>query len=207
LNKTEHINLNNLIAIASSEVDLPGATAEVNNIAPLFQSSIILQEEKVDKNKIKQSISSISGQLNVLHFACHSVFNDHVPELSYIALPAHEDKQENLYYHHILSLDLRGVSLVTLAACSSGRIRAMGGDDIVGFIRCFFVAGSSIVLAPIWNIDDEASVEFFTHFYNSLLTGITPSQSLRQAQESLSRTDKWAHPFFWGAFSLWGYSG
>ena len=61
--------------------------------------------------------------------------------------------------------------------CYSGRgeIKAEG---VVGIARAFLGAGARSVIASLWALSDEATLEFMKHFYEHLVAGKSASKSL-----------------------------
>jgi CHAT domain-containing protein len=89
-----------------------------------------------------------------------------------------------------------------LSACETGLGKAMNGDDLIGMTRGFLYAGSSNVVASLWEVEDDATGELMKQFYRNLAAGQSKKEGLRQAQLSL-----WARfpdPLYWAAFYLTG---
>jgi CHAT domain-containing protein len=92
--------------------------------------------------------------------------------------------------------------LVTLSACETGLNRAMSGDDLIGMTRGFLYAGSSNIIASLWEVDDEATAELMVTFYEKLRAGPGKAQALQEAQQALWK--KFPEPRYWAAFYLTG---
>jgi CHAT domain-containing protein len=92
--------------------------------------------------------------------------------------------------------------LVTLSACETGLGKVLNGDDVVGLTRGFLYAGSSNVVASLWEVDDLATSELMKRFYTNMKSGIPKRDALRQAQ--LETKKEFPHPFYWAAFFLTG---
>ncbi|HEX6335221.1 MAG TPA: CHAT domain-containing protein, partial [Flavisolibacter sp.] len=60
------------------------------------------------------------------------------------------------------------------------------------------------VVASLWKVDDEATSVLMNEFYRGLSRNLDKVDALRAAQEKLSRDPRFSHPFFWGAFVLYG---
>ena len=54
--------------------------------------------------------------------------------------------------------------LVVLSCCHSGRGK-VNSEGVVGIARAFLAAGGRCVLATLWAISDEATMEFMKSFY------------------------------------------
>lgn len=137
-----------------------------------------------------------------LHFAGHAVVNSRNPLLSVLVLSPAADGQDPgiLYAREIQNLDLRGVGLVVLAACSSAQGAEGGGGT--GLARAFLAAGAGPVVATLWRIDDRAAAALFEVFYERLGAGDDPVAALRTAQ--VRWIDQGAPASVWGAFTITG---
>ncbi len=107
----------------------------------------------------------------------------------------------------LAQLDLRGTVLVVLSACDTGAGRADPGAEFAGLRRAFALAGARSQLTSLWAADDEATGVLMGHFYSSLYAGLSRTQALRDAQQTVRARASWAHPFYWAGFVLWGEDG
>ena len=88
--------------------------------------------------------------------------------------------------------------LVVLSCCRSarGQIRSEG---VVGIARALLGSGARSVLVALWAIQDEATEQFMSRFYEHLVGGESASESLHQAMKwmranGFSDVEQWA-PF------------
>ena len=93
--------------------------------------------------------------------------------------------------------------LVVLSCCHSGRGEVMS-EGVVGIARAFLAAGARSVLVSLWAINDEATTEFMTSFYQYLADGKSASVALHQAMKSLRDSEKFSAIKFWAPFMLIG---
>ena len=91
---------------------------------------------------------------------------------------------------------------VVLSACETGLSEVSTGDEMVGLVRAFLVAGAARVVASQWPVDDAVTASFMLQFYEALVRGLSASQALCHAQAVIKRTHP--HPYFWAAFTLYG---
>ena len=93
--------------------------------------------------------------------------------------------------------------LVVLSSCHSGRgeIKAEG---VVGIARTFLGAGARCVLVSLWEVDDEATLEFMKSFYFHLTEGRSASEALNRAMKCLLESEKFSKVRYWAPFTLIG---
>ncbi len=145
----------------------------------------------------------------LLHFATHAIIDDVHPELSRIALSL-VDKQGRaqdgfLRLPDIYHLDL-SADLVVLSACQTALGREIRGEGIIGLTRGFFNAGARRVVASLWQVDDRATAELMRLFYAAMLGSQhqSPLAALRTAQNAMRAQSRWASPYYWAGFTLYG---
>lgn len=68
----------------------------------------------------------------------------------------------------------------------------------------FLAAGARSVIASLWAIDDEATLEFMRHFYKHLITGQSAGESLNHAMEWIRESDSYSAVKYWAPFVLIG---
>lgn len=95
----------------------------------------------------------------------------------------------------ISKLDLNGCRLVVLSACQTG-LGEYNSEGVYGLQRAFKLAGAQSILMSLWSVDDRATAELMTEFYNGLIASKEPDGALVSAQHSLRAKgyspDKWA---------------
>jgi CHAT domain-containing protein len=102
------------------------------------------------------------------------------------------------------SLDLAATELVVLSACETGLGAVGAGDGVFGLQRAFSMAGARSQVLSLWRVDDTATRKLMVGFYERLAGGASRLEALRQSQLALLADPATAHPFFWGAFQLYG---
>mgnify|MGYP000896305065 CR=1 FL=1 len=93
-------------------------------------------------------------------------------------------------------------STVVLSACDTALSGPDAGDDRVGLVRAFLVAGAARVRASVWPVDDAMTEVFMRRLYTALAAGQRPAAALRSAQIELMGEQP--HPCHWAAFTLHG---
>lgn len=142
---------------------------------------------------------------DILHLACHGIFREDEPIFSHLMMSDGKGGKDACFLSDIFNLKLGTPTLVTLSACESGLNRHTAGDDLIGFTRGLFYAGTASVIATLWRVNDISTSLFMQEFYrNFVIERLTKSESLRLAALKLKNTQKYSHPYFWAPFYLSG---
>jgi tetratricopeptide (TPR) repeat protein len=165
---------------------------EARHVAGLFTGGCAF----VGAEATVATLRTHAGGADVLHLACHAQFRQDNPRFSMLHL--HEGA---LSAEEAETLALEGATVV-LSACETGLAEHGRGDEMVGLVRSFLVAGAARVVASQWPVDDAVTKTFMTAFYASLARGDGTAAALASAQ-SVTRAVR-PHPVFWAAFTLWG---
>ena len=155
------------------------------------------------------------GDFRIVHFATHSWIDERHPDLSSIVLSLYDRQglpQPGLLRAGDLAMLRLDAELAVLSACRTGLGREIDGEGLLGLTHAFFLAGANRVLVSLWDVDDRATAELMSHFYEGLWTeGLSPEAALRNAQLQMRRSG-WSDPYYWAAFVLqgdgeWGAGG
>ena len=177
---------------------LPGAREEAEMVARLLGAQPLLGEHAT-KQAVLQRIHSVG----LIHFAAHGD-----AERGEIALAAPRSFEGIPQEEHYL-LTMAEVSqvrlrakLVVLSCCHSarGQIRSEG---VVGIARAFLGSGARSVLVALWAIEDLATKQFMSRFYEHLVRGESASESLHQTMKWM-RGNGFAKVRQWAPFMLIG---
>lgn len=104
----------------------------------------------------------------------------------------------------ISSLDLRGLDLVVLSACETGK-GYITSDGVFGLQRGFKMASANAILMSLWKVDDDATCMLMTEFYRNWIgCQMTKHDALEVAKQTVrSHKEKgWDKPKYWAAFIL-----
>ena len=103
----------------------------------------------------------------------------------------------------ISNLDFRGLELVVLSACETGKGNVKG-DGVFGLQRGFKMASANSILMSLWKVDDDATCVLMTEFYKHWMGGATKHHALEMARQTVrSHKEKgWDAPKYWAAFIL-----
>lgn len=97
----------------------------------------------------------------------------------------------------------RALELLTLTACET----AVGSDrDALGIAGISLQAGARSAVASLWQVDDAATAQLITHFYQALKQGMSRAKALQTAQKTWlqQHPDDRDHPGYWAALILVG---
>lgn len=189
------------IALAEQALGVTGAPMVTG---PAFTDAAVRERKDLD-------------QYQVLLFATHGL-----PETKYgcTSIPPSllttiggEGSDGFLSFREIADLRL-DANLVVLAACetSAGASQRLarssgqeeGGRSLDGLVRAFLTANARAVLATYWTVSvDQESDELFRAFYTRGRTA-TIGDALRAAQTELMQSQRYSHPYYWGAYFLVG---
>jgi CHAT domain-containing protein len=110
--------------------------------------------------------------------------------------------------YEVAGLDLRGVELVVLSACNSGRDQVSSGESVAGLRTAFLAAGAKSLVASLFEVPDKETAELMQQFYGGVAAGKSPLDALHDAElAAVDRRRKQhgaAHPFFWASFVVAG---
>jgi CHAT domain-containing protein len=174
---------------------LPHVAREVRAVAAAFAaqaggSARVLLDSDATQPALREALAGA----DVLHLACHGQFRADSPFFSALHLA-----DGALTVRDAADLPLQA-QLVTLSACETGLSKVAPGDELLGLLRGFLLAGAPRVLSTYWTVDDASTAQLMTHFYAGVLAGDRPAAALRTAQRMLARDQP--HPYHWAAFAL-----
>jgi CHAT domain-containing protein len=193
------------IALGNPDKSLPNATTEVKNFSKVIKNATILTENAATETKATDGLSNY----RYVHFATHGVLDYAEFEKSYLvfAPEAGSNSDGKLTIEKINGLSISNCSLVTLSACET----AVSKESVKGWYispaNSFLQNNVSSVVASLWKVDDEATSVLMQEFYKNLLSTdhkVSKIEALRKAQETLSKDNRYSHPYFWAAFVLYG---
>ena len=155
--------------------------------------------KQATKRAVLQSIHSVS----LIHFAAHG--NAERGEIALaLQCSANGISQEEDYLLTMADISQvqLGAKLVILSCChsASGQVRAEG---IIGITRAFLGSGARSVLVALWALEDSATEQLMSRFYEHLVRGESASESLHQAMKWI-RSNGYPDVRDWAPFMLIG---
>jgi CHAT domain-containing protein/Tfp pilus assembly protein PilF len=171
---------------------------EVNNINSIFRGRIMTGENATESN-----FKAEAGNFNILHFAMHTIINDDDPLASKLVFAINGDSLNDgfLNTYEIYDLELNA-ELAVLSACKTGIGKLRQGEGIMSLARGFLYAGVPSIVMTLWEVEDVASAEIITSFYENLRDHHQKDVSLHMAKlQYLENANQLqSHPYFWAAF-------
>jgi CHAT domain-containing protein/Tfp pilus assembly protein PilF len=192
--------------LPASYEPLPGTQQEVDELAKFYDQPQVLVAARATEANVRARI----GEAQVIHFASHSLANDHSPDYSALILtheeiPHPSDAQDGLLRaSEIKRLPLRATKLVILSACRTGIERYYKGEGMMGLARPFLSAGVPVVVASFWPVESEFTTEFMIQFHRlRRQTMVSSNRALQLAQQQMiHRSD--VRISQWAAFAVLG---
>jgi hypothetical protein len=180
------------VGFAGTPGALPEALAESGAIADAVGGSTMPEADVTPDTLIRTLCTT-----RCVHLATHGRHAVTAPAFQYVQTAAGP-----LYAHQITSLDLRGLTLLTLSACETGLGRVDSAANIRGLPAAFLQAGTGTLVVTMWRVETATSQAFFSSFYANLAVGDTRRDAFVKAQSSTRQR----YPDFrdWGAFALLG---
>ena len=177
---------------------LPCARKEAEMVGRLLGVQPLLGG-RATKEAVLQAINSVS----LIHFAAHGNAERGeiclAPNRASDKIPQEEDYL--LTMSDILQVQLRA-KLVVLSCCHSGR-GEIKQEGVIGIARAFLGSGACSVLVALWAIEDTATEQLMSRFYEHLVGGESASESLHQAMKWL-RSNGFPKVCQWAPFMLIG---
>ena len=191
---------------------LPFAKKEVEMIGAILKVPPLTGTEATKEEVLKRIPSAA-----LVHIAAHG--RKETGEIALAANPGwerHHDESSRSKANnnspeeddYILTMsDVQAVKLraklVVLSCCHSGR-GEIKPEGVVGIARAFLAAGARSVLASLWAISDQATMEFMRSFYQHLGDSKTASVALHQAMKVLRESEQFCAVKYWAPFVLIG---
>ena len=176
---------------------LPGARKEAEMIGRLLGVEPLL-----GKDATKRAVLERMHSVSLIHFAAHGYEERGEIALSPISACGTPHEVDYLLTMAEISQVRLIAKLVVLSCChsASGQVRAEG---VVGIARAFLASGARAVLAALWAVEDKATMQFMSHFYEHLVRGESASESLHQAMKRM-RENRFSDVEQWAPFMLIG---
>ena len=163
--------------------------------------SLVLVDQDFTTQAFQQEITL--SNYPIVHIATHGQFSS---SLDSTFLLAWDDKISINQLDQILQSrtpsQREAIELLVLSACETATGDRQAALGLAGMaVR----AGARSTLATLWSVNDQATAEMMSNFYQQLGTKQFPkAEAVRKAQLSLLNTSRHSHPFYWAPYVLLG---
>ena len=214
-------------AVMSAYQELPDETQAVADAMQGLAQS--LGTHAVTENDLTLAVfQTMAERANLIHFHGHGEFNaSNTLEHSLILGRNGAEKvsgdtkddgaesatKEEISIREIMQLHLRSPH-VTLIACLSGLQQVNEeGDEPLGLVPAFLLAGATSIVSTLWTIRSEDGRKFTEAFYSYFLAGpaegaLGPVVNLARALQSsvllIQSENTTCQPYHWAGFVLYG---
>jgi len=157
----------------------------------------------------KALLTTTLSPYRFIHFACHGHINKRRPGLSALVLSPARTDSGVLKLVDAMNLRLEA-EVVTLSGCKTAGGKATATEGFQGLVRAFLFAGADNVIASAWRVPDVETATVLPGVYASMVKDKrSPIEALREAKLGYLRSvpksaPEKAHPYYWGAWMLWG---
>ena len=177
---------------------LPHVSREVETIHQLFGGTVLLNKQFMMSQMEKELKAH---PYSVMHIASHGQFQSEGKDTFLLAYDGKLTMDRLEEYVGMLRFREEPLALITLSACETA-----AGDDraALGLAGVAIKAGARSALASLWFLDDQASSQLVTEFYQQLHDDSVAStaMALQRAQIKFLEHPEYNHPAYWAAFLL-----
>jgi CHAT domain-containing protein len=188
---------------------LPGVSREIASIAATLRSSgyrlpepLLIAAER-DADRLPSVLRERIRGNRIIHIAGHGLF-DSTDTMASALLLGGSNERGVIRASDLVALDLRGTELVALSACKTGDVTIRAGQEAFGFVRAVLMAGARHAIVSQWTVDDDATQQWFSLFYQRLAEHEDIERAYQAATVEMS--ERKTHPYFWAAFTLYARS-
>ena len=173
---------------------LPNIARETEEIQTILGGKRFLNQDFTWHNLREQIINE---NYPVVHLATHGRFGGNAESTF---LQAFERQISLTDLENLLSNRQKPLELLTLSACQTA---AGNNRSTLGLAGVALRSGVKSTLGTLWFVDDAATVDLMTDFYQYLNQGLSKAEALRQAQLN-QITAPGSHASIWSSFVLIG---
>ena len=171
-----------------------------------FSEKFALSIEKIGDlktfvGKKAQKKNLLKIQTPILHISGHGLIDTKNSVFSKIILTNSNLSIEDIYKWK------KSPEFVVINSCNSGNGKIRVGDGVDGIIRAFHTSTTSASISNFWEVDDKASNELFTSFYERINEKSSVSNSLRKTKIDCIKkaaSSILAAPYFWSGSKMIG---
>jgi CHAT domain-containing protein len=170
---------------------------ELAAIHDLYGGDVLLNQD-FELEKVEKTLTE--HEFNVVHIASHGEFAGDAEDSFLLTYDGRLTLDQLADYVGRYRFRETPIELLTLSACET----AEGNDRAaLGLAGVAVRAGARSALGTLWSVNDAASAQLVTEFYQQLHDdSVSKATALRRAQLELEESGTYAHPFYWSPFLL-----
>jgi CHAT domain-containing protein len=157
----------------------------------------------IGKAGTKEAFLQSASKYKIIHLATHGKADFQEGNFSFLAFSSSDDHAENgfLSVAELYNLPINA-DLVVLSACETGIGEQQRGEGVLSLARAFAYAGAKSIVASLWSVNDQSTMQIMDYFYGELKAGKTKNLALAQAKRNYLQQNpgRASHPFFWAGF-------
>ena len=169
--------------------------SEASGIVALFPDVILVDGLQAIPRRILSDLKSAE----IFHFSGHATAEN---GSNHLLLFSPNGLQSALGAELLTTLKLPRCKMAVLAACNTTSSNPDRMEAPVDLRNALLVAGVHAVIASNWDVDDRSTDFLMLTFYRKITQGISPTQSLRLAQNTVRLEKEWQHPYYWASFQF-----
>lgn len=180
--------------------ELPNVPRELESISVLSgQSTQPLLNQQFTDGNLEQEINT--GDFPIVHIATHGVFSSN-PEETFILSWGKKVSVRELDRILRIANSEKTIELLVLSACQTAQGNKRAALGLAGVAA---QARVRTTLASLWQVDDVATADLISTFYEQLKNGKNIGEALREAElEFLKPNSKEVRPHYWAPFVVVG---
>jgi len=204
------------IGLASSKAfenlsSLPGAKNELDCIFEdgkkliinsTCKKGLIKGEKFADEEFTKEKFEDALKNYQLIHFTSHFVLQAGDNSKSFLLLGGGINRKYTMRDFSLQRLD--NVEMIIMSACDTANFSSSGAE-FESFVTMAQKQGTKAILGTLWSVADISTSKFMREFYWFYqIKKMDKAEAVRKAQISVAGDKRFAHPFYWAPFVLFG---
>lgn len=163
-----------------------------------------------EERSTAHAFRSNAANHRIIHIGTHAEANNDYPEYSRLIFTndGREGVANSVYLYDIYNCDLTA-EVAVLTACETGKSGYLDGEGMISMAHAFNYAGSESILAGLWKIDEQSSMDITESFYRQLQLGAPKDIALQRAKLAyLQKAEgRLLSPQYWAGLAIMGDLG
>lgn len=188
-----------LAVFANPQGNLPGAEEESRILKSVYFNS---QHYLRDKANVAAFMDECK-KAGILHIAAHHRIDPNPTRFELMLAPS-DGMFGKVGIAELTQIPNPNLQLVVLSACDSISSSDPISTGPARAAELFSMAGARSVLGGLWKVSDDAAAKIMGDFYRTLARGRSRTEALRSAQIKAIEDARFANPFYWACFAVYG---